>query len=127
GREGVDGGDPRPGNELAGGRIIRFDLMVQCADNVPVVARGRVHRAKDDVISLRIGDMPAVGNRLEVRVRDVEEEGIVRQGGSPGADLLVIDRDLLPVSEGQGWCRPDLDGPRAPARTRVDRDALSAP
>ena len=80
--------------------------MVQCADRdaraadiAPKIIE--VKRSEDDVISLRIGHMPAVGNRLEVRVRDVEEEGIVRQGSPAGAHLRMIDRDLFAVAEGQ--------------------------
>src|SRR5439155_23293983 len=90
-----------PGDQSASGGIMVFDLMVQCADQLAVVAGGRVQRAEDDVISLRIGHMPAVGNRLEVRVRYVEEEGIVRQGSPAGAHLPMIDRDLFAVAEGQ--------------------------
>src|SRR5207249_11142368 len=106
--------DAHPGDQLAGGRNILFDLMVQRADldgkkiNVQAADIGPrivgVKRPEDDVIAVHTPDFPSwKGN--EGRVRDAVEEGVVREGRRQHARVaysLLLNRDELTVVEGLG-------------------------
>src|SRR5439155_3846495 len=89
GRDRVEDRDAHPGDQLARGRDIFFDLMVQCAVldgkkiNVQAADIGPrivgVKRPEDDVIAVHTPDFPS-WKGYEGRVRDAVEEGVVREG-----------------------------------------------